>query len=147
MTISTTKTACRNDRRRMIVVDASAVLAIILGEEEADIFEDALAAAAGALISPVNYWEVLVRSQGEFGQVGVDHAETLMEQANIAIAPSDRETARAAAKAFARFKGRPGGRLNMGDCFAYALAVQEGDGLLFKGNDFTKTVVKNALGG
>jgi ribonuclease VapC len=53
--------------------------------------------------------------------------------------------ARSAAAAFARFRGRPGGRLNLGDCFAYALAAREGDGLLFKGDDFPKADVKRVL--
>ena len=129
----------------MIVADASAVLAIVLGEADAALFEDAFAAAAGAVMSPVNYWEVLVRSRGEFGEAGVDYAQALMAGAQIVVVPADAEMARTAAEAFARYKGRPGGRLNMGDCFAYALAVREGDGLLYKGNDFTRTDVKNAL--
>jgi ribonuclease VapC len=129
----------------MIVVDASAVLAIVLCEADAAVFETVLAAAPGAVMSPVNYWEVLVRSRGEFDQAGVDHAQALMDRAEIVVVPADAEMARTAADAFARYKGRAGGRLNMGDCFAYALAAREGDGLLYKGNDFTRTDVKSAL--
>ncbi len=129
----------------MIVADASAILAIVLGEEDASLFEEALATAAGALMSPVNYWEVLVRSRAEFGQAGVETAEALMARAEIVVAPADAQTARTAAEAFARYRGRPGGRLDMGDCFAYALAAREGDGLLYKGSDFPRTEVKSAL--
>ena len=126
----------------MIVADASAVLAIILGEEDAARFEEVFAAAAGALISPVNYWEVLVRSRAEFGEAGVDHAEALMARAEIVVAPADGEIARTAAEAFARYKGRAGGRLNMGDCFAYGCARHLDAALLYKGDDFIKTDIR-----
>ena len=93
MTISTPNRACRGDAAGMIVADARTILAIILGEEDAAVFEEALAAAAGALMSPVNYREVLVRSRSEFGKAGVDQAEALMAGANIVIAPAVARTA------------------------------------------------------
>ena len=140
-----TTRGCQSDAAGMTVVDASAILAIILGEEDAAVFEEALAAAGGALMSPVNFWEVLVRSRSDFGQAGVDAAEALMAGADIVVAPVEAQTAREAAEAFARYRGRPGGRLNMGDCFAYALAKSLAAPLLYVGDDFTFTDLEAAL--
>jgi ribonuclease VapC len=129
----------------MIAVDASAVLAIVLGEEEADAFEAVLSETTQSVISAVNYWEVLVRARVIRGQPMVALAEDFLREANVCVAPVDADTARAAAGAFARFGRRSAGGLNLGDCFAYALAAREGDGLLYKGDDFPKTDVKSIL--
>jgi ribonuclease VapC len=129
----------------MMVVDASAILSIVLQEDDAEVFEAAMARAAEGVITAVNYWEVLARAHVKHGRAGIELAEGLMSRMNISVEVVDAYMARQAVVAFERFHGRPGGRLNLGDCFAYALAAREGDGLLFKGNDFTKTDVKNAL--
>ena len=131
----------------MMVADASAVLAIVLEEEDAGRFARALADSPGAIMSSVNYWEVLVRARRELGQAGIDFAEDLMSEAGVTIEPADRELARQASEAFERFHSRSGGRLSLQDCFAYALARREGDGLLFKGNNFPKTDVRDAQAG
>jgi ribonuclease VapC len=130
----------------MMAVDASAVLAVVLAEADADRFEVAMAQAGSGLISAVNYWEVLVKAHAEFGEDGVALAAALFERMDIRVEAVDEAAARDAFKAFTRFRGRPGGRLNLGDCFAYALAAREGDGLLFKGDDFPRTDVKPVLG-
>jgi ribonuclease VapC len=130
----------------MIAVDASALLAIFLQEDDAEAMEDVLLAAGGGLISAVNYWEVLARALVKFGEPGIELADALVRHMNVGVANVDAELARQAISAFARFRGCPGGRLNLGDCFAYALAAREGDGLLFKGDDFPKTDVKRVLG-
>ena len=130
----------------MIAVDASAVLAILLEEDDAATFVDALVDADSGVISAVNYWEALVGAARVFGPASERVVAGLLDDAGVSIAPVDAEMARAAATAFARFQGRPGGRLNLGDSFAYALAEREGDGLLYKGNDFPKTDVKSVLG-
>ena len=130
----------------MIAVDASAVLSVLLGEPDAQSFE-AVLAARGGVMSAVNYWELLVRAQTAVGDRGRDLAEGLLSQLGVSVAPVDAAIARAAAAVFERFgKGSgSGARLNLGDCFAYALAQREGDGLLFKGNDFAKTDIKSAV--
>ena len=130
----------------MMTVDASALRAIILEEEDAGSFRRVIASADSAVISAVNYWEVLVRAQVEFGPAGLDFAEALLVESRIRVESADVELARSAAAAFERFRGRPGGRLNLGDCFAYALADREGDGLLFKGGDLPKTRREASLG-
>ena len=101
--------------------------------------------ASASVISAVNYWEVLVRAQIIRGQTGLSAAEGVISGAGIEIAVVDAEAARAAAEAFQRFKGRPGGRLNLGDCFAYALARRLDAPLLYKGNDFALTDVRTAI--
>jgi ribonuclease VapC len=129
----------------MMTVDASAILAVVLGEDDADRMEATIVGAGASLISAVNYWEVLVKAQAEYGQAGIDTVDALMERMSLGVEPIDAALTRQAAAAFARFRGRPGGRLNLGDCFAYALAAREGDGLLFKGDDFPKSDVKRVL--
>lgn len=128
----------------MITVDASAIFAILLDEPERADFEAALA-REGGVMSAVNYWEVLVRAKKAAGDRGKQVAEMLVERLGVEVRPADAKEARNAADAFDRFgRGTPAG-LNLGDCFAYALADKEGDGLLFKGNDFSKTDIKPAL--
>jgi ribonuclease VapC len=130
----------------VIAVDASAILAVLLAEPEAGGFEAALTGRGGR-ITAVNYWEVLVRARVAAGDRGRELAERLLLELGVEIAPIGAEHARLAADAFDRFGKGSGSsaRLNLGDCFAYALAAREGDGLLFKGDDFAKTDVKSAL--
>lgn len=129
----------------MITVDASALLAIILDEPDGQAFSDHLTAAGGGVISAVNFWEVLVRAEARHRQDGRQKAEMILAELGITVAPATPTHARDAADAFARYGRRTPADLNMGDCFAYALAAEEGDGLLFKGNDFPKTDIKAAL--
>ena len=127
----------------MITIDASAVLAVLLGEPEEERFR--LALAAGGVISPVNYWEVLAKAHRYRGVAGVRAAEEILRRMGVAVASIGASDAHLAYEAFARFGKGAGGPLNLGDCFAYAMAQVEGDGLLFKGDDFPKTDVKSAL--
>ena len=129
----------------MIAVDASAILAIVLKEPEADSVEAALAAAGESVMSAVNYWEVLARAWGVFGPAGANTAKGVMVRLGVRIEAAGERDAEDALRAFERFGKRSGGGLNLGDCFAYALADREGDGLLYKGNDFSKTDIKSAL--
>lgn len=128
----------------MIAVDASAIVAILLAEPEADDFQERLLAAGGGAMSPVNYWEVLVRAQRHGGEAGRAVAEDLMSALGVEVRPCEAHDARAAADAFARFGKSSPAHLNLGDCFAYVLAMKEGEGLLFKGDDFPRTDVPAA---
>lgn len=123
----------------MIIADASAILAILLVEPDRDLFVAKCQGASELVMSPVNYWEVLVRAQALDGARGEERAEQVMRSFDIKVANIDADVARAAADAFARFGKRAPARLNLGDCFAYALAKSRGAPLLFKGDDFTKT--------
>lgn len=129
----------------MIVADASAILAIILDEPEADVFGATLSTADGVLMTPVNLWEVLVRARAALGEPGRVIAEDLLATLRVEIAAMTAAHARAAATAFERFGRRTPAGLNLGDCFAYALAKSEGCALLFKGDDFPRTDVARAL--
>lgn len=126
----------------MIAVDASAVLAILFEEPEGPTFEGILIAASGGLISPVNYWEVMVRAGSSRGAEGRAAAESLLAALDVDLAEITAEQARIAVNAFTRFGRGTRVALNLGDCFAYALAAVEGDGLLFKGDDFPHTDVE-----
>lgn len=125
----------------MIVVDASAILAILLSEDDRSRFVERLKDAGELVMSPVNFWEVLVRTHAIDGAEGMSRAERVIFDFGVQIVPVDTETARLAARAFAQFGKRTPAGLNMGDCFAYALAKQRNAPLLFKGDDFTKTDV------
>lgn len=128
----------------MIVVDASAAVAIYLAEPERPQFLDTILAARQAVMSPVNTWELLVRAHSLFGAQGVAEAEALLTALAIEVSPLGMDDVRAAVAAFARF-GRPSpAGLNLGDCFAYALAQARAAPLLFKGDDFPKTDVRRA---
>lgn len=127
----------------MIVVDASALLAIHLAEPERDAFTDKIVRAS-SVMSPVNAWEAFVRAEAIDGLTGRDKVERLLGTLGIQVVAIDAETARIAADAFARFGKRTPAKLNLGDCFAYALAKQRGAPLLFKGGDFAQTDVAAA---
>ena len=127
----------------MIAVDASVVLAVLLNEPGSTVYSDLLT-ARGGLISPVNRWEVLVGAYRERGDDGVAEARALIESLGLETANLSKRDSDVAFDAFRRFGKGVGGPLNLGDCFAYAVADAEGDGLLFKGDDFPKTDVKPA---
>ena len=126
-----------------IAADASALLAILLAEPDADLYLAKLVAARAVWISPVNWWEVQVRMQSLYGEAGEKSAAIWMAKLGIAVEPITERHAAIALAAFARFHGRPA-RLNMGDCFAYALAQAKDVPLLYKGGDFAKTDIASA---
>ena len=79
------------------------------------------------------------------GPSGVQVLEELLDAAEMQIEPADADLVQTAFEAWQRFgKGRHPAGLNFGDCFAYALAIRRGDALLFKGNDFSQTDVRQA---
>jgi ribonuclease VapC len=126
-----------------MVIDASALVTILLRESEWDRFLGAILRTGGGVISPVNAWETFIRTAHLRDETGRFDAERLMARLGVEITPTDAEQTRIAVEARLRF-GR--GVLNMGDCFAYALAKTHGDGvLLYKGEDFTRTDIVNAL--
>lgn len=127
----------------MMVVDASALVAILLREPGSERFINAILGAGGGVISPVNAWETHIRIAAFKNEAGRAEVESLVSDLSLVIAPIDAEQTRIAIEARLRF-GR--GVLNMGDCFAYALAKTHGDGaLLYKGDDFARTDIRSAL--
>lgn len=128
----------------MIVVDASALVAILMDEPERNLYLDALGRSASGL-SPVGYWEAATRLERHRGQSGVMDLDQLLANFDVRIVAADQAIAKGAADAQRQFgKGTPA-KLNLGDCFAYALARELNAPLLYKGDDFTRTDVKSAL--
>lgn len=128
-----------------MVADASALLALLLKEDDYAEHEAKLRAAKLIWLSPVNWWEVQVRMKTEFGEAGERVANGVLESLEVMIAPVTAEQARIAFAASVKFGGRPA-RLNMGDCFAYALAKEKGAPLIYKGGDFAKTDIGGRAG-
>ncbi len=128
-----------------MIVDSSAIVAILNREPEAERFENAIAATPDCRISVANALEacfVLESRGGEAAGLGLDR---LLERAGIELEPVTAQQLTAARRAWRRFgKGNHPAGLNFGDCFAYALAETTGEPLLFKGGDFAKTDVKAA---
>ncbi len=125
----------------MIVVDTSALLAIVLHEEAGPSCMAALRADDRLLISAGTLTEALIVAQNRAGKTDM---EDLVEGLGFEVVPVTRDTARRAAAAHARWgKGAKG--LNFGDCFAYAVAKEKNCPLLYVGRDFTKADIESAL--
>ena len=131
----------------MIAVDASAICAIAFNESDRDGFLVALRAADGALVSPVNKWEATVSIQIRRPDVLAERVvHDILTRAGVEVAEIGATEAGLAFEAWRNFgKGHHPARLNLGDCFAYALAKSRGLPLLYKGDDFAKTDVRPAL--
>lgn len=125
-----------------MVIDTSALLAILQDEPERRRFNEALEAAASRNLSVANFVETSIVIEARYGAEGLRDLDLLLELAGIDRVPVDIEQGKLARRAFSRFgKGRHPAGLNYGDCFAYALASQLSEPLLFKGEDFSRTDV------
>jgi ribonuclease VapC len=123
-----------------MVIDSSALLAILFGEPERRAFSEALEAADGCLLSAASFVETSMILESRYGAEGVRSLDRLLIAADIEIATVDFLQAQAAREAFRQFgKGRHPAGLNFGDCFSYALAKCRAEPLLFKGRDFAQT--------
>ena len=127
----------------MIVADTSALAAIILGEEDADVLTDALANEDVIIVGAPTAFELkLVLHQKGRPELLVE-ADWLLNGPRVRVVPFGPEHLTLALDALVRFGGRPG-RLNYGDCMAYAIAKALDLPLLFKGRDFTHTDLRAA---
>jgi ribonuclease VapC len=129
-----------------VIVDSSALISILRYESDAPQFATLIDQASQPLISAVNYVEVAAVIDGSRDPVASRSLDELMQEANLAIAPvteTQALIARQAYRDFGKGSGHPA-RLNLGDCFAYALAKEKREPLLFKGDDFSQTDVKVA---
>jgi ribonuclease VapC len=130
----------------MIVVDTSAILAILLNETEAEEFRQVLSLEVDVRLSAMTDIETRLLAFSRRGQRLVADYEALFETAEFAVQAFAHEDAVLAFDAYRRFgKGNHPARLNFGDCAAYALAKCLDAPLLFKGTDFTRTDVRRAL--
>jgi len=130
-----------------MIVDASALVAILMREPEGPDFREILLQAGSAHLSPVGYWEAAVRLHGLRGDAGVVDLDRLLAELSIEVVPATSRTAKTAQIAEVRFGKRTPARLNLGDCFAYALASELGAPLLYKGDDFNQTDIRPAVTG
>ena len=128
-----------------MIVDTSAVLAVLYREPDAERFEKAIASAPSCCMSVANALEASIVIEGR-GGIAAGHAlDLFLEEAVIELAPVTIEHMEAARRAWRRFgKGNHPAALNFGDCFAYALADAAGEPLLFKGEDFARTDLEAA---
>lgn len=130
----------------MIVVDSSALIAILRREPEADSFLQVIAATEGCLLSSFNLLETSMVLTGRTGDATTcAELDMLIARSAIQVVPHNAELTDEARGAFLRYgKGRHPAGLNLGDCAAYALAKASGFPLLFKGSDFQKTDLEAA---
>ncbi len=127
----------------MIVIDTSAIIAILLGEPASDKLVDIITDYKIRVMSAVSFVEATMVIVSRFPQNGRQELELLLEKLAISIDNVDKKQAMFAIEAFIRYgKGRYPAALNMGDCFSYALAKDYNAPLLFKGDDFIKTDIK-----
>ncbi|WP_428489481.1 type II toxin-antitoxin system VapC family toxin [Rhodopila sp.] len=131
----------------MIVIDSSALIAVLRREPEADGFLKIIAAARGCLLSAVSLLETSMVLAGRTGDTSAwTGLDALIARAGMLVVPHDAELAAEARTAFLRYgKGRHAAALNLGDCASYALAKSRGLRLLFKGSDFPATDVDGAV--
>ena len=129
-----------------MIIDSSAVLTVLFGEEGADRYDRAMTNAPLCRMSVVNFLEAAMVLESRIGAAGGRNLDAFIEETPIELAPMTVAHAYAARQAWRRFgKGNHPAGLNFGDCFAYALAETSGEPLLFKGGDFALTDVDNAI--
>jgi len=123
-----------------MVVDTSALAAILFGEQGYEDLAERLERAERRLLSAASLLELSIVVEARKGDEGARQIDLLLYRTQIEIIPVDPDQAEIAREAWRRFgKGRHPAGLNYGDCFSYALAKQTGLPLLFKGVDFSLT--------
>jgi len=130
-----------------MIVDASAILAILLEEPEGKPFSEALFASDDRhVMSPINYLEAAIKVDSPEHRAKSDQLDPVLKLHDISMAFITPEQAGIAREAYRTYgKGNHPARLNMGDCFAYALSKARGEPLLFKGDEFRLTDVEAVL--
>ena len=129
-----------------MVLDSSALVALLLREEEVERLARAIAADPRRLISVFNWLETAIVIEAKKGEAGARELDLLLHRAQIEIVamnPDQSEIARTAWRVYG--KGNHPAGLNIGDCCAYALAKYSGEPLLFKGADFSQTDIQSVF--
>ena len=124
-----------------MIIDTSAIIAILRDEPEAMSYARAIADATIRRVSAVNFVESAVVVDASRDPIATRRFDDFIKEANISIEPvteTQAQIARGAYRDFGKGSGHPA-KLNFGDCFAYALAKESGEPLLFKGGDFAHT--------
>jgi ribonuclease VapC len=129
-----------------MVIDSSALIAVLLGEPDAEVFSKAIANAPKRLVSAFSALETSIVIESKKGEPGGRELDLLIHKARIEIVPVNEEQFELARRAWRDFgKGRHPAGLNIGDCCSYALSKYSGEPLLYKGEDFSKTDIQSAL--
>ena len=129
-----------------MVIDSSALIALLLGEPEMADFVAAIAAASTRLVGAPSYLETAIVMLARSGPDAQERVDRLLGELSVQIVPFTHDqavTAIAAYRQYGKGSGQPAG-LNFGDCFTYALAKLKGEPVLFKGNDFSQTDIQSA---
>ncbi len=126
-----------------MVIDSSAIVAVLLNEPTAPRMARAIEAGSPRLLSAANLLEVSIVIETRKGEAGGRELDLLLYRAGIEVVAVDQDQAEIARVAWRRFgKGRHAAALNYGDCFAYALAKSRRLALLFQGDDFSQTDIE-----
>ncbi len=129
-----------------MVIDTSALVAILLGEPEKAVFVEAILASSVRRCSSVTVLETSIVIESRRGADGLARLDLFVAEAAIEVMPFTLADARSARRAYRRYgKGRHPAGLNFGDCASYALAADYGEPLLYKGADFAKTEILAAV--
>lgn len=130
-----------------MIIDSSAFIAMLRAEPEASSFVEVLTRSSARRLSAANFVEVAIAIDAGRNPVSSAQVDTFIRTAQIeivAVTESQAHLARAAYRDYGKGSGHPA-QLNFGDCFAYALAKETGEPLLYKGNDFIHTDLRSAL--
>ena len=130
-----------------MIVDASAIIAILREEDDAAVYGQAIASAGVRRLSAASYLECGIVLDSQCDPIVSRGLDELLQEAEFVIEPVTERQARLAREAYADFgigSGHPAG-LNFGDCLSYALALDLREPLLWKGNDFGHTGIQSAL--
>ncbi|MDX2000485.1 MAG: type II toxin-antitoxin system VapC family toxin [Thermoanaerobaculia bacterium] len=129
-----------------MVIDSSALLAILLDEPERRAFNEAIEQAAARRLSVANLLETSIVIETRYGAEGLRDLDHFLAIAGIERVAVDLPQVELARRAFSQYgKGRHPAGLNFGDCFAYALAKDLAEPILFKGRDFSQTDLEAVL--
>jgi len=129
-----------------LVVDTSALLAVLLLESDAAEYAEALGSATALRLAAPTWLETAMVATARSGAAGYRELMRFIDDLRIEVVPADRTLVEAAFAGWARYgKGRHPAGLNYGDCFSYALAKQSNTPLLFKGADFVLTDLSPAI--
>jgi ribonuclease VapC len=129
-----------------MIIDSSAIIAILNDEPERRVFNEAIERSDACLISTASFVEASIVIDNNRGYDGLRDFDLLIMSAGIELVPVDADQAHIARQAYRQFgKGRHPAGLNFGDCSSYALAKATGLPLLFKGSDFAQTDIQTAL--
>lgn len=130
-----------------MIIDASALIAILRAESDAQVYARAIENAETRRISAANFLEVAVVIDGSRDPIISRRLDQLINEADITIEPVTERQAHLARAAYRDFgkSSKHRAKLNFGDCFAYALAKDKDESLLFKGSDFSYTDIESAV--